>query len=674
MSACLLQNGTISCVIEEERLSLVKHSLPKAVSHLWPEYNGRFGYFPWASVCYCLDAAKLAIDDLDAIVLSSFPTADFPSVIPIKDKTKIVLADQPPGGEHHFVHALSAFFASPFEDAAVLVVDGDGSAVPGQGYEAESGYVFDDRSGSYREIFKNRYLERGIGSGIGWMYDVVSAALGFVNTRIGYLADPGKTMGLAPYGKHRQSLAEPWIRRDGFRLDLTGFYTWAHALGIDKIARYEDRNRALIQNEANIPDYAMDLAFKVQTEVEQAMVGLCLALMEATKKDKVCLAGGVALNSVANGLLSASGSVKELFVQPAAGDNGQAIGLAYYGHLRLASKIAIQPIRHAFGGRSYSDAEIEELLEASGLPYERIDSEERVASEAVDAMVDGKIIGWFQEGSEYGPRALGHRSILADPRPAGMMDRVNSRVKFREHFRPFAPSVLAEHAREIFDLHHDSPYMLIVAPVRAGWRDKIPAITHVDGSARIQTVDRHTNAVFARLIDAFARKTGVPLLLNTSFNLRGMPMVESPRDALRAFLYTEMDLLFLGRYKVPHADMSSATPEMSLDWKLSFEVTTDWQRDVTARGEFLHHHGTVPPVSIADLPRLRTSQGAIPDEINTLGSFVLSLDGQTPVADALRAAVGGEVDPELLVSARLLVQSLLRRGILRLKLGTFAAL
>ena len=191
-------------MIEEERLSLVKHALPNDAVNLWPQYNGCFGYFPWASFAYCLDEAKLSIDDLDAVVVPAFSGPAFAQIVPIRDKRKILIADEPKGAQHHFMHALSAFFASDFEQAAVQVVDGDGSMIPGEGYEAESGYAFDDRSGAYRTIFKNRYLERGIGSGIGWMYDVVSAALGFVNTRIGYLADEWAEYGLFYPCRERQ--------------------------------------------------------------------------------------------------------------------------------------------------------------------------------------------------------------------------------------------------------------------------------------------------------------------------------------------------------------------------------------------------------------------------------------------------------------------------------------
>ena len=670
MGACLLQDGIVRCVIEEERLSLVKHALPNDAVNLWPQYNGCFGYFPWASFAYCLDEAKLSIDDLDAVVVPAFSGPAFAQIVPIRDKRKILIADEPKGAQHHFMHALSAFFASDFEQAAVLVVDGDGSMIPGEGYEAESGYAFDDRSGAYRTIFKNRYLERGIGGGIGWMYDVVSAALGFVNTRIGYLADPGKTMGLAPYGRSREGLSAPWIRVDGFRLDLSGFNDWARGSGIDKIARYEDRSRALIQDESHIPDYAMDLAFKAQAELERAMLALSVELHRSTGKKNLCLAGGVALNSVANGLISAQGPFERLFVQPAAGDGGQSIGLAYYGHLKLRSDARIKPIAHAFAGRLYDENEVESMLRAAGLGYRKLDDEQSLADDAAEALASGQIVGWFQGGSEYGPRALGHRSILADPRPTTMKDHLNRRVKFRELFRPFAPSVLAERAHEVFDLRQDSPYMLLVAPVRAEWRDRVPAITHIDGTARVQTVDPNVDNLYARLIEAFHTRTGIPLVLNTSFNLRGMPIVESPRDALRAFLFTDMDRLYLGRLDVKRPDPLSLTPALSPEWTLNLGIAADWrQREMVSRGAFVLDGGK-RSVTLSDLPRLDGADIPAQDEVNVVGRFVFALDGETSIADALKATVSEEVNQSLARSADLLVQALLRHGILRLRIGS----
>jgi carbamoyltransferase len=670
MGACLLQDGVITCAIEEERLSLVKHALPGSIRDLWPKYNRRFGYFPWASVCYCLNYAGMAIDDLDALVVPSFSTADFAHIVPIKEKKKIIIANEPDGADHHFAHALSAFFASPFDDAAVLVVDNNGSVLPGKGYEAESGYVFEGRSGAYRDVFKNRYLDLD-NCGIGWMYDVVSAALGFVNTHIGYLADPGKTMGLAPYGKVADALSAPWIKVDGFALDLSGFNRWLLGLGIDKIARYDDRARALVQDEANIPPYAMDLAYKVQDELERAILSLCFELHKRTGKKNLCIAGGVGLNSVANGLISNKGPFENLSFQPASGDNGQAIGLAYYGHLKLAPAVRISPIKHAFGGRSYSDTEIESTLRAAGMTYQTLEDDQSLANDAAALIADGKTIGWFQGGSEYGPRALGHRSILADPRPATMKDHLNLRVKFREPFRPFAPSVLLERAREVFELKHESPYMLIVAPVRPEWRDRVQSITHVDGTARIQTVDRGVDGLYARLIDAFAVRTGVPLVLNTSFNLRGMPVVESPKDALRAFLFTELDALYLGRHKVSYPDLLLMKPTVSSAWRLTIDIEMNWQAaQMLSRGQFVRCDGSGRHVTIARLPKLRSSAIAPQDEVNVVGSLVFALDGETRVTDALEGVVDDHLDPDLRRSVALLMQALLREGILSLKFGS----
>lgn len=657
-SACLLVDGRIVCLIEEERLTRVKHGLPKAVRNLWPDFHGMFGYFPWASLSYCLESAGLGLDDLDALVLpEDSQETGIASLLPIRDKKKVLFSTEPRGAAHHYRHALSAFFASPFERAAVLVVDGDGS-VTEQGYEAETGYHFPDRSGAYRELWKNRYSPAApLRSGLGWTYDYVSAVLGFVNTKIGYLSEPGKTMGLAPYGQASPALAKPWIRRESTRLDFSAFHEFMLTSGLHKLVSFEDREKALVQNEDAISQEARDLAWKVQKEVEDALLGLARELHQKTGEKDLCIAGGVALNSVANGLILAKGPFERVFVQPAAADNGQAIGLAVWGHQKLGAKEPLEPIRHAFGGRSYPAAGTKALLEASGLSFQELASDAALAEDAAAELVKGRILGWHQGGSEYGPRALGHRSILADPRGAGMKDHLNARVKFREPFRPFAPSVLREKAGEVFELAGESPYMLLVAPVREAWRGKVPAIAHVDGTARIQTVDREVDPVYHGLIAAFEKKTGVPLVLNTSFNLRGMPVVETPRDALQCFLYTDMDALYVGRFKVSRPEPSRLFPRAAQGWKFVVENELSWSGSQLKLRFETGEKEKKKTVPVRPLPQLV--------------SLFAALDGKRSLAEAMMLAYQGErPTPELVLGTVGLVQSLLRSGALGLRVGS----
>lgn len=658
-AACLLVDGALVVAIEEERLTRVKHGLPKDVRALWPRFGGRFGYFPWASVSYCLDAAGLGIDDLDAIVLPEEAEATaMAEILPLKDRRKVIISNAPDGGAHHYRHALSAFLASPFERAAVLVVDGDGS-VDGNGYEAESGYLFEDRRGASREVFKNRYPFTPLRHGLGWAYEYVSALLGFV-AEVGYLGEPGKTMGLAPFGRPSPELETPWIVPDGFRFDFRPFHEWLVRHGHAKRLRFDDKSQALIRAEEAIPQHARDLAYKVQIELEAALLHLARELHRATGAERLCLAGGVFLNSVANARIAAEGPYKEVWVQPASHDGGQALGLAYDGHLRLTrgkpSAPALAPQRHAATGRSYSERTIGALLGRSGLAIHPLADDAALARDAAGELANKRYVGWFQGGSEIGPRALGHRSILADPRGPEVKDRLNARVKFREGFRPFAPSALAERAGEVFDLHpaqtHGARYMLMVVPVRESLRAQVPAITHVDGTARVQLVDREADPVYHALIAAFAERTGLPLVLNTSFNLRGMPIVETPQDALRCFLYTELDVLYLGRHKVTRPKADRLVPEAAPGWELIVEEHYGWGgsgREVRyARDE---ERVDVPP-------------------LGELVALCRALDGKRTLQAAATEALGGPPDAATLEALLALVRTLCRKGALRLRVGS----
>jgi len=655
LGACILRNGEIAVMIEEERLNRYKHGRPNSVAGLWPQFSGKFGYFPWASVSYCLHGAGLGIDDLDLIAVGDdiwgSGTADvIAEVLPVKDRRKIVFARTPENSVHHFHHALSAFFASPFEKAAVLVIDGDGSESAG-GYEAESGYYFENRRGDHEVIFKNRYTEAHVPrGGIGWTYEHVTQLIGFASPDI-YLADAGKTMGLAGYGEAVEEFAGPWIRAKGFELDFSAFHQWleSHAYA-DLIA--SEKRRKLIPSR-----FAKNLAHKAQRELEGAILELARELHRRTGAVSLCLAGGVALNSVANGRILREGRFESVFVQPAANDAGQALGLAYHAHLMMQNRPGrefdgegIKPMRSAFTGAPYPEAEIEQFLQSCGLPLERCDSESELVADAAKQLADGRIVGWFQGGSEVGPRALGHRSILAHPGLPKMKDHLNRQVKFREPFRPFAPAVLRERANDVFELLGDSPYMTFVAPVRREWRTRLPAITHVDGTARLQTVDQDTNSRLYELIRHFEKITGLPVVVNTSFNLRGMPIVETPKDALQCFMFTEIDRLYLGNYIVERPPFQSIQLGWGDGWRLMH----------------VFRPGVQEPEIVVE--QVRTGKRERVGVDRDVGRVLRAIRGKGSLADMVLEALAGQPD-SVMPGVWPIIAKLLRLGALSLRLG-----
>jgi carbamoyltransferase len=439
--------------------------------------------------------------------------------------------------EHHLSHAASAFLVSPFEQAALLTVDGVGewsTATYGRGHAADI------------DLFKEIRFPHSLGL----LYTAVTSYLGFKVNSAEY-----KVMGLAPYGVPRY---ENEVRRlidvadDGsFRLDMD-YFAYHYGLRMTN-----ERFHALFGGEPRRPDDPLDqrhkdIAASVQKVTEDVMLKMTHWLHRETGLRQLCMAGGVALNCVANGRIAREGPFDGIFVQPAAGDAGGALGVAAY----LAHHVLGRPrgfvMRSAFLGPAYASDEVRAVLEAKGAVFEELPREELLRSTA-RAIADQEVVGWFQGRMEFGPRALGARSILADARNPENQDRVNMKIKFRESFRPFAPAVLAERAGEFFELEGESPFMMLVANCRDG-RAKLPATTHVDGSARVQTVDRETNPLFHDLIGAFDALTGTPVVINTSFNVRGEPIVCTPEDALACFLSTGMDRLVIDRFVLRKAD------------------------------------------------------------------------------------------------------------------------
>jgi carbamoyltransferase len=551
VSACLLRDGEIAFAIAKERITREKHA-----SGFYEEV-----------VDYCLRAEGVALDDVDLVVRNCY-------VLPVEEMEARLLHQNMPfflNGEeraqakkhalfrsnsnkiatvsHHLAHAYSAFAPSPFEEGVVMVVDGVGSyrsdvleesgAPDGASplaRESESYYRFE---GSKIETLKKVWMEpaRGFLSQDFYNMEGLGAAYSRASTYVfGDWNKCGELMGLAPYG--RPDGCKRLMTLDGDRLTVGD---WSKELTEPWLIDGDGKWEASPQ----VPHWK-DVAWRIQDDAEKALLARAIWLREATGAKNLCIAGGVALNCVANGLIEREAGFDNVWIQPAAGDDGVAIGCAYYGRLALQKKPRVYVMRHAYHGVAYTATQAREPLEKRIVRFVTTQKKsENLGADAAEILAEGNVVGWFQGRSEFGPRALGNRSILADPRKAEMKDRLNSRVKHRQSFRPFAPLVLADRAGDVFEGDAESPFMLIAKRVRPEWRDKIPAVTHVDGTARVQTVREDTNEILYRLLREFEALTGVPVLLNTSFNVKGEPIVETPSDAVRCFLSTGIDCLIL---------------------------------------------------------------------------------------------------------------------------------
>lgn len=445
---------------------------------------------------------------------------------------------------HHDAHAATAYYPSGYNDAAILVVDGVGS-------ENETTSLY---RGSGTRI---EFIERSTHFGPGVLYDVVTALLGFVGNN--NCAQPGKTMGLAPYGSTAPGpILNLATEYDGLRIDYSQF--------MSRLPFYRLKQQLIpcLSRAEVTGEYYARIAYEVQEEFERAWLHLAKYALDRTGSRNLVISGGTGLNCVANGILVERLAPEGFYVYPACSDEGIGLGAALYAYYNMlpVSKPKTFVMDGAYTGRVFEQSRIRTLLERLGLPFEACtpaDVAERIAA--------GRIVGWFIGGSESGPRALGHRSILADPRDPGMKDQINSRVKHREWFRPFAPSVLEEHAAEFFDLDRPSPHMLLARPVREEKKALIPAVVHVDGTSRIQTVSREGGNVFYDLIEAFRLLTGIPMVLNTSFNDNNEPIVETPEDAVMTFLSTEMDALYLeglliDKVRISERDVAEVVPKL----------------------------------------------------------------------------------------------------------------
>ncbi|HTX18583.1 MAG TPA: carbamoyltransferase [Bacteroidota bacterium] len=568
-AACLLRDGKLVAAAQEERFTRKKHD------HRFPRH----------AVAYCLEEGGVKASELNCVAFYDKPLLKFNRLLetyltfaprgiqsfmmamPLWLQEKLWVPDLIAKEldyngpvifpEHHESHAASAFFPSPFTEAAILTIDGVG--------ELATSSIGTGR-GNRVEILSEIHFPHSLGL----LYSAFTYFTGFKVNSGEY-----KVMGLAPYGEPRYArkifdyLLD--LKEDGSFVMNMEYFDYCAGLTMTN-RKFEE----LFDGPPRIPESRLtqrelDLAASIQVVTEEVMMKMVRHVKRMTGERHLCLAGGVALNCVANGRILRSGTFDDLWIQPAAGDAGGAIGAAYIAHYHYRGaqappKSGSDEQGGTYLGPQYSDEDIAAFLDAHRLPYTRLKGNDELCSHVAQAIADGRIIGWFQGRMEFGPRALGNRSILGDARSPEMQKKMNVKIKFREGFRPFAPSVLAEKAEEWFDLDRESPYMLLVADVAKEkqramteaeknlWgieklnivRSTIPAVTHVDYSARIQTVNKRDNPLYHKLISTFFDLTGCPVVVNTSFNVRGEPIVATPLDAYKCFMRTDLDLLVLG--------------------------------------------------------------------------------------------------------------------------------
>jgi carbamoyltransferase len=562
-ACCLLQDGRLVAAVAEERLSRKKHDRRLPINAFrFCLKQGRLGigdidclaYYEspqkkrdrqlWSATSACSGGTPWPPPRGENSIHNSSGTADFHSERPEREIREVLGYEGPISYlEHHQSHAASAYFYSGFNEAAILTVDGVGewaTTTYGSGHE------------STLEFFEEVRFPHSLGL----LYSAITAYLGFRVNDGEY-----EVMGLAPYGNARYvKEINELIRSEAngqYTLNLN-YFDFLHGKRMYSDALSDLFSSPPRERESDLTQFHKDVARSLQQVLEEILLEKVDYLHRRTGSDNLCLAGGVALNCVANHRILADGPFENLFVQPAAGDDGACLGAAALAHLQLTGRRPWKKLDHVFVGLSYDNSEIAEMLSSVGVsPLDYRGRESSLLDEVGALLAQGKVIGWFHGAMEFGPRALGARSILADPRDAGMRERINQLVKKREAFRPFAPSVLLERAGEFFELDHASPFMLETCAVKSGV--DLPAITHVDGSARPQTVDRQVSPRFAALIEAFCKHTDCPLLLNTSFNVRGEPIVCSPADALRCFVKADLDVLVLEDFII-HQEMIS--PEL----------------------------------------------------------------------------------------------------------------
>ncbi len=561
VSAVLLRDGQLVAALEEERFRRVKH----------------WAGFPTLAIRRCLEIAGITGADVDHVAISRDPKANLvkKGLFTLKNRPDLRLVldrvqnsrkvrdlhgplanalGVGTGGlpeihyvEHHPAHLASTFFVSPFEEAAVCAIDGFGDFVSTSTALGR---------GNKLDILEKVYFPHSLGM----LYTAITQHLGFLN-----YGDEYKVMGLAPYGKPtrvddlRQLLT---LKKGGtFELELKYFRHWSEGVemewdeGYPTLGRVYTAELEKLLGPARHPDDEVtgvheDMARSLQAVYEEAAFHILGGLWERTKQPRLCLSGGCGMNSVANGKIRANTRFEEVYIQPAAADNGTALGAAYWVWNQELGQPRGFVMEHGYWGTSYPDADVTAIVEARDdaewtYTWERFDTEAETIETTADLLADGNVVGWFQGRMEWGARALGNRSILADPSRADMRDLINLKIKFRERFRPFAPSVAEEALHDYFEDAAPAPFMQQVYQVRPDKRDSLPAITHVDGSGRIQTVSARQNPTYHALITAFGERSGIPILLNTSFN-ENEPIVDTPEQAVDCFLRTRMDVVVIG--------------------------------------------------------------------------------------------------------------------------------
>jgi carbamoyltransferase len=591
-AACLLQHGTIIAAAQEERFSRKKHD-PR---------------FPHNALEYCLDEAGICIDNIDYVVFYDKPFLTFERLlmsyltvapkglrswlesmplwlgkklyIPKVIKQEIGYEKDVLYTEHHEAHAASAFYPSPFQEAAILTIDG-----VGEWATASYGY------GKGRDICLLKELH--FPDSLGLLYSAFTYFTGFRVNSGEY-----KLMGLAPYGmpKYKDLICSELIdiKDDGsIRLNMS-YFDFLGGLRMTNKKCAKLFGGPPRQPETKITQREMDIAASIQSVTEDIMIKMAAHVYKETKQKNLCLAGGVALNCVSNGRILREGPFENIWIQPAAGDAGGALGAAlsvwhrYLGNERLNPKEQ-DCQRGSYLGPNFENEYIENYLNKKQIANTKL-SDEEIPEKIADLIAEQKVIGWFQGRMEFGPRALGNRSIIGDARSQKMQEIMNLKIKFRESFRPFAPSVIKDKASSYFEIDRESPYMLLVAPVKeeirrepsdeekklSGFdrlhivRSSIPAVTHLDYSARLQTVDEDHNPLFHKMIKKFDEKYGCPVIINTSFNVRGEPIVCTPEDAYLCFMRTNMDYLIMGNFLIEKTDQKPL--ERDLDWTKEFEL------------------------------------------------------------------------------------------------------
>jgi len=600
-AACLVRDGEIVAAAQEERFTRKKFDAS----------------FPTHAIQYCLEAGNIGLKDLKYVAFYDKPLIKFERLLetyvdfspkgiqsflaamPVWLKEKLFLKSllqnellslngiasktalpQILFGEHHESHAASAFYPSPFKSAAVLCMDGVGEWATTSAWMGEGNTL-------------TPLWEIHFPHSLGLLYSAFTYYTGFRVNSGEY-----KVMGLAPYGqpKYVQAIYDHLIdlKSDGtFRLKME-YFNYCTGLTMTN-GKFDDLFGGPPRKpESKLTQRDMDLARSIQEVTEEVMLRLARSLHRETGAENLCLAGGVALNCVGNGRILREGPFKGLWIQPSAGDAGGAVGAALTGWHQLEGKPrsandVTDAMQGSYLGPAYTNREIEQFLRAKEAPYELL-SDEAIFNRLADELADGKVVGWFQGRMEFGPRALGSRSILGDARNPKMQSVMNLKIKYRESFRPFAPSVLREQVSDYFEMETDSPYMLLVAPVvekrrtrltpeqQSLWgidllnvpKSDIPAATHVDYSARVQTVHEDTNPRYHKLLKAFEAKTGCGLLVNTSFNVRNEPIVCSPQDAFRCFMRTAIDILVLENCLLYKADQKPL--EGDTNWQQEFEM------------------------------------------------------------------------------------------------------